>query len=232
VRFDHVVFDLDGTLIDSRQDLADAANVLLDGYGAAPLPTADVVGMVGEGARLLVQRIVTRAGVTCDLDEALGRFLAAYDRCLVVHTRPYDGVESMLAALTRGGATLTVLTNKPQRPTERILDGLGLSRWFSGVIGGDTPHGRKPSPEGLHALMAGAGVPPTATLMVGDSWVDVATAHAAAVDACLVSYGFDHAAATASSRPVPRWAAATPADVTHLVLGQQPAPSTPPGTRV
>lgn len=226
-----MVFDLDGTLIDSRQDLADAANVLLDGYGAAPLPPADVVGMVGEGARLLVQRIVTRAGLTCDLDEALERFLAAYDRCLVVHTRPYDGVEPMLAALTDGGATLTVLTNKPQQPTERVLDGLGLSRWFSRVIGGDTPHGRKPSPDGLHALMAGTRVPPPATLMVGDSWVDVATAHAAGVDACLVSYGFDHAAATAPSRPVPRWLASTPHDVTTLALRQPPAPSMPPATR-
>jgi phosphoglycolate phosphatase len=227
VIFRHFVFDLDGTLIDSRQDLADAANAMLASYEAPPLPVPVIVGMVGEGARLLVERVVARAGVACDVDTALDRFLTAYDQCLVAQTRPYAGVDAMLEALGDMGARLSVLTNKPQGATERVLAGLGLAGHFHTVIGGDTGHGRKPGPEGLHALIAGSGVPAGATVMVGDSWVDVATAAAAGIDACLVSYGFGYAAACEPSRPVARWTAATPAEVTALAHGQTPAASTP-----
>ncbi len=231
VSYRHFVFDLDGTLIDSRQDLADAANALLASYGASPLPVPVVVGMVGEGARLLVERVVGRAGVTCDVDEALDRFLAAYDRRLVVHTRPYDGVVSMLATLAEHGARISVLTNKPQRATDGVLAGLGLAARVHAVVGGDSPYGRKPAPEGLRALIAQADIPAEATIMVGDSWVDVATAAAAGIDACLVSYGFGYPAAVHPSRPVARWTAAAPADVTALSHALRPAPSTRPATQ-
>jgi phosphoglycolate phosphatase len=203
VFYRHFVFDLDGTLIDSRQDLADAANAMLASYGAAPLPVADVVAMVGEGARTLVSRVRARAQVDADLDEALGRFLAAYDACLVATTQPYDGVRDLLARL-HATAHVSVLTNKPQHATDRVLEALGLAPHVHAAIGGDTALGRKPEPHGLTALMARSGIAAADTLMVGDSWVDVATARAAGIDACLVSYGFGYAAVDADHRAFAR----------------------------
>jgi phosphoglycolate phosphatase len=203
VFYRHFVFDLDGTLIDSRQDLADAANAMLASYGAAPLPVADVVAMVGEGARTLVSRVLARARVDVDLDEALVRFLAAYDACLVATTHPYDGVRDLLARL-HATAHVSVLTNKPQHATDRVLEALGLAPHVHAAIGGDTALGRKPEPHGLMALMARSGIAAADTLMVGDSWVDVATARAASIDACLVSYGFGYAAVDADHRALAR----------------------------
>ena len=141
----HFVFDLDGTLIDSRQDLADAANAMLATYGAPALPVPDVVAMVGEGAKVLVTRALARAGVTADPDEALPRFLAAYDERLTATTTPYPGVLDTLAQLHVTGH-LSVLTNKPHGATARVLEGLGLAPFIAAAIGGDSPYGRKPAP--------------------------------------------------------------------------------------
>jgi phosphoglycolate phosphatase len=185
-----IVFDLDGTLIDSRRDLADSANALLATFDAAPIPDDAVVAMVGEGARRLVGRVLDAAGVTTDVDVALERFLAIYDRRLTNHTRLYEGVAETVGALADRGVAMAVLTNKPQAPSDRLLDHFGLARHFIGVIGGDTAHGRKPDPGGLSALMREAGEPPDATLMVGDSWVDIETARRAGARACFADYGF------------------------------------------
>lgn len=211
----HFVFDLDGTLIDSRQDLADAANAMLASYGAPPLPVGDVVAMVGEGARVLVTRALARAGVGADADEALPRFLEAYDARLTATTVPYAGVPDTLAHL-HAVAHVSVLTNKPQRPTERVLEALGLGRHVDASIGGDTSHGRKPAPGALAALVARSGVPAAQTLLVGDSWVDVATARAGGVDACLVSYGFGYGAVDAEHRGAARWTIASFGELTRL----------------
>ena len=204
----HFVFDLDGTLIDSRQDLADAANAMLHTYGAPSLPVDDVVAMVGEGAKILVTRALTRAGLAVDPDEALPHFLEAYNERLTVNTVPYAGVPDTLARLN-GHARVSVLTNKPQQPTERILQALGLASHVHAAIGGDTPHGRKPSPHALAALISRSGVPAAETLMVGDSWVDVSTAQAGGIDACLVAYGFGYPAVDAAHRALARWTVAT-----------------------
>jgi len=219
VIYRHFVFDLDGTLIDSRQDLADAANAMLATYGAPPLPVADVVAMVGEGAYVLVTRALARAGVPADPDEALPRFLAAYDARLTATTTPYPDVLDTLAHLRRV-AHVSVLTNKPQGATARVLAGLGLSAHIAAVIGGDSPYGRKPAPDALLALAEGSGVPVAETLMVGDSWVDVATAGAAGVDACLVSYGFGYAAVDERYRAQARY---TVASVSELRRFAEPA---------
>jgi phosphoglycolate phosphatase len=190
-----VVFDLDGTLIDSRRDLADAANALIVERGGTPLPVDAIAGMVGEGAALLVRRALRAAHIEReDLAAALARFLELYDERLLAHTRLYDGTAAMLAALAPD-AELAVLTNKPQRPTERILDGLGVASFFTRVVGGDTPYGRKPDPAGLHYLMSAAGATPTQTVLVGDSAIDLRTARAAATRVCLVRYGFGFATA-------------------------------------
>ncbi len=200
----HFVFDLDGTLIDSRQDLADAANAMLATYGAPALPVQAVVAMVGEGARVLVTRALASAGLAADPDQALPRFLDAYDQRLTATTRLYPGVADTLARVHRD-ARVSVLTNKPQAATDAILAALGVATYVHAAIGGDTPYGRKPSPDALRALIDQAAVPAGETLMVGDSWVDVATATAAGIDACLVAYGFGYPAVDAEHRAQARW---------------------------
>lgn len=189
-----IVFDLDGTLIDSRRDLADSANALIAERAGQELPVETITAMVGEGAALLVRRLIKASGLDLDLREALPRFLELYDERLLVHTRLYDGTVEMLETL-HGGSTLAVLTNKPQRPSERILEGLGIARYFTYVVGGDTPHGRKPDPAGLRGLMEVTGTAESETMMVGDSAIDLRTARAAGARCCLVRYGFGFATA-------------------------------------
>jgi phosphoglycolate phosphatase len=183
-----IAFDLDGTLIDSRRDLADSANQLIEELGGEPLTEEQVGGMVGEGAALLVRRALRAAG-RGDRAPALERFLQIYDERLLNHTRLYDGIADVVGR-ARSRARLTVLTNKPTGPTERILSGLDLRDAFEEVIGGDGPYPRKPDPAGLHALMAAAGTAAPDTLLVGDSAIDLQTAQRAGVRCCLVSYGF------------------------------------------
>ena len=184
-----VVFDLDGTLIDSRRDLADATNALLGEFGANQLPIDAVARMVGDGAPVLVGRALAAAGLDPQTPHALERFLALYDERLLVHTRPYDGMREVLESL-RTSCTLAVLTNKPTPATTRILEGLKLLPFFALIMGGDTPHGRKPDPSGLLELIRLAAATPDSTMLVGDSPVDRETARRASTRVCLVRYGF------------------------------------------
>jgi phosphoglycolate phosphatase len=186
-----LVFDLDGTLIDSQRDLTDAANALIVERAGAPQPVDAIANMVGEGAALLVQRALAAAGLDPDSAGALARFLELYDERLLVHTRLYEGIEPMLRAVAPA-ATLAVLTNKPQRQADRILEGTGIAPWFRWVIGGDGPIGRKPDPAGLRSLMERAGCERSETLMIGDSAIDLATARAAGAHVCLARYGFGY----------------------------------------
>jgi phosphoglycolate phosphatase len=199
-----IAFDLDGTLIDSRRDLADAANDLILGLGGAPLPVDAIAAMVGEGATLLVSRALTAAGVTEPAD-AVARFLEFYDARLLNHTRLYPGVEDVVR-LAREHARVVLLTNKPRRPSERILEGLGIRGLFDAVAGGDGPLPRKPDPAALRALAETAGAPPASTLMVGDSPIDYRTAMNAGVRCCLVSFGFGFRA-FAGGGPADAWIA-------------------------
>jgi phosphoglycolate phosphatase len=187
-----IVFDLDGTLVDSARDLADASNALVAEYGGAPLGLAQVTAMVGEGAAVLVRRALQAAGLDPDTPGALARFLELYDERLTTHTRPYAGIPEALVALRRSSRTLAVLTNKPQRPTTEILSRLGLTPAFAWVTGGDTAAGRKPDPAGLLAIVDRAGATPESTVLVGDSPVDLATARHAGTRICLVRYGFGY----------------------------------------
>jgi phosphoglycolate phosphatase len=183
------VFDLDGTLIDSRRDLADAANALLEERGAGPLPVDAVARMVGEGAALLVRRALTAAGLDPDSAGALPRFLELYDDRLLAHTQLYDGIRETLKALAVD-APLAVLTNKPARATQAILEGLAVSKFFKWVLGGDGPWPRKPDPAALQELMSRAESAPRQTVMIGDSPIDLATARAAGTRVCMARYGF------------------------------------------
>jgi phosphoglycolate phosphatase len=191
VRTRLIVFDLDGTLVDSKRDLADAANALIAELGGAPLTEEQVAGMVGEGAALLVRRALRASGVEPDVRGALARFLELYDERLLDHTTAYDGIVDALTDLG-ACAPMAVLTNKPTRAAERILSGLGLRDRFRDVIGGDTPVGRKPDPAGLLELIARAGSTPATTWLVGDSRVDLETARRAGVRICLARYGFGY----------------------------------------
>lgn len=190
MRFRLIVFDLDGTLVDSRRDLAQSANALLAECGCRSLSEDAIGRMIGDGAAALVKRAFDAAGCP-QPPTALDRFLTIYNGRLLAFTRPYDGIIEVLAALAPR-ATLAVLTNKPLASTRQILDGLGLSGFFqpSRVIGGDGPFPRKPDPAGLVHLMREAGTTPAHTLLVGDSKIDWQTAHAANAHICLASYGF------------------------------------------
>ena len=184
-----IVFDLDGTLVDSRRDLTDAANALIAERGGTALPLEDIARMVGEGAALLVRRALSAAGLDPDSPNALARFLDLYDERLLAHTYPYDGIPEAVRALA-AEHELAVLTNKPTRPSRRILEGLGLLRYFCEVVGGDGPHGRKPDPAGLAGIVCGHGYTAGDTIMVGDSRIDVTTARAAGTGLCVARYGF------------------------------------------
>jgi phosphoglycolate phosphatase len=186
-----IAFDLDGTLVDSRRDLADSANELIVELGGATL-TEEAIGlMIGEGAATLVRRALAAAGLG-DPPGGLARFLEIYDTRLLNHTRPYEGIpEAVRAARLHG--RVVVLTNKPVRPSERILEGLGLRDLFEEVIGGDGPLPRKPDPASLFGLMERAGSTAEQTLLIGDSGVDHETAVRARVRCCLATYGFGYA---------------------------------------
>ena len=183
------MFDLDGTLVDSRRDIAESANELLASLDAPPLDHDEVVRMVGEGARLLVSRVLAAGGVRQDIDVAFARFSTIYDRRLADHTRPYPGVAAGLEQLAER-FTLAVLTNKPQHHTDRLLEALDLRRYFVQALGGDTSLGRKPDPTGLSSLIGAAGAVPAAALLVGDSWVDAETARRGGTRFCFADYGF------------------------------------------
>jgi phosphoglycolate phosphatase len=184
------VFDLDGTLVDSRRDLAESVNLLLAACEVAPLDEAAIGRMVGEGAATLVAQAFAAAGTPAPPD-ALERFLTIYDGRLLEHTRPYAGIPGVLGTLA-GRGPLAVLTNKPRQSTLSILSGLDLTRYFDdeAIVGGDGRFARKPDPQGLLHLAARAGVAPAATLLVGDSIVDLRTARHAGAGVCLARYGF------------------------------------------
>jgi phosphoglycolate phosphatase len=187
-----VVFDLDGTLVDSSRDLADAVNALVADGGGVALGVDQVTAMVGEGAAVLVRRALSAAGLDPETPGALAQFLAHYDAQLTTHTKPYPGIPEALAALADRGLVLAVLTNKPEHQTLEILRRLGLASAFPYVIGGDTPAGRKPDPSGLMDIVARSGATPATTILVGDSPIDLATARRAGTRICLARYGFGY----------------------------------------
>ena len=182
-----LALDLDGTLIDSARDIAESVSALVESYGAPPLAVPDVVTMVGDGAPMLVRRALKQAGVRPPVDEALARYLEIYDRRLMNHTTPYDGMAETLAVVLRRGP-LAVLTNKPLGPSIGILEALGLRGFFSRIVGGDGELGRKPDPAGLRSLQALA--PGDGMVMIGDSPADWQTAEAAGVPFVFARYGF------------------------------------------
>lgn len=186
------IFDLDGTIVDSRLDLANSTNELLQEHGAPALPVDRVAGMVGEGAKKLVERALAASGLNPDLPGALERFRAIYDRRLLENTRPYSGIDAVIHGAADRGVALAVLSNKPEGPTRRLLEAFGLAAPFRWVIGGDSGFPRKPDPAAVEYVMREAAAAPAGTLFIGDSMIDVETARRARVKMCVARYGFGH----------------------------------------
>jgi len=189
-----VIFDLDGTLIDSAPDLQHALNRMLAGYGCEPLPLVKVRAMVGDGAGVLIERALAACGLPVSAhSEALGAFLAFYNQDPVIHTQLYPGVVETLERLAQRGHRLALCTNKPEAPAREILARMQLAHYFPQVAGGDTFPFRKPDKRMLLALLEATGVAPDRAVLVGDSEVDSATALNAQVPFVLMSYGYHRA---------------------------------------
>ena len=186
-----VVFDLDGTLIDSAPDMHRAVNLMLADLGCAPLSLPEIRSMVGDGASALIARaLAARHCVSADPAKALDQFLEHYEEDPTNVTRTFPGVAETLGRLQATGLTLAVCTNKPSRLTGMILEHLEIDRFFTRVVAGDSMPFRKPDPRALMEVVDGFGTPKAATIMVGDSEVDAATAHAAGVPFVLMTYGY------------------------------------------
>jgi phosphoglycolate phosphatase len=188
-----IVFDLDGTLIDSRRDLATAVNAMLAEMRRPSLPENVIAEYVGDGAGMLVRRALGDPDDEALVADGLERFLVKYRAHMLDHTYVYDGVFASLDALRMlpdGTARkFAVLTNKPVNPSRKICEALGLTPYFFEIIGGNSFATKKPDPEGLQALMRSAGVGPEETLMIGDSMVDVLTARNAGTAVIGCTYG-------------------------------------------
>lgn len=188
-----VLFDLDGTLVDSAPDLRLALERLLGEEGLPAPDLAAVRGMIGEGARVLVERALAAAGLAPDEARTTrlhGRFLDLYAAEPCRDTVLFAGARDALAWLRAGGTGLGLCTNKPQRPTELLLEALGLGAMFGAVLGGDALPWRKPDPRHALAALERLGAAPGAAVLVGDSRIDVATARAAGLPCVLVSFGY------------------------------------------
>jgi phosphoglycolate phosphatase len=182
------VFDLDGTLVDSKQDLALSVNAMRQELNLAPLPLDQIASYVGHGVNLLVRRALGTYATDENIEKGLAFFLQYYRHHMLDNTAPYPGVAEALEALRTH--KLAVLTNKPVNFSREMLVRLGFAPYFAFVYGGNSFAQKKPDPMGLHKLMEDLNVPAGQTLMVGDSDTDVLTGRNAGVWTCGVSYGF------------------------------------------
>src|SRR5215472_15016 len=186
-----LVFDLDGTLVDSVPDLRAALNEMLRERGRPPLSLPEVKRMVGDGAPAMVARALAATGPEAiDAGGALARFLEIYEANPVRLTRLYPEVRSTLTELRRHGYGTAICTNKPQRATIAVVEGLGLVELFDGIAGGDRFPVKKPDPGHLLGLIGELGSLAEASAMIGDNENDAAAAHAAGVPLVLMRYGY------------------------------------------
>jgi phosphoglycolate phosphatase len=185
-----VIFDLDGTLVDSKLDLVHSVNAARGLMNLPPISEQLVSSYVGNGAPVLMQRALGPEASEADVARGLEFFMTYYRAHMLDNTRMYPGVKEALDRLWDAGAQMAVLTNKPVRLSRLIVEGLGLKQHFFQVYGGNSFEQKKPDPIGIEALLGESGLARERTIMVGDSGVDIQTARNANVQACGVSYGF------------------------------------------
>ncbi len=182
-----LIFDLDGTLIDSGADLALSVNATLKEMGRAPLHNDRIFAYVGQGAGRLIEQALGPGTTREECEQGLAFFLSYYRAHMLDNTVTYPGVREGLAALD--GMPMAVLTNKPVRFSRQILEGLKLASYFRYIYGGNSFESKKPNPAGMGVLLRDFGAAPKQAMLVGDSAVDVQTARNAGTWACCVSYG-------------------------------------------
>jgi phosphoglycolate phosphatase len=201
LRFDLVLFDLDGTLVDSLPDIATALNRALGGVGLPPLPLDVVRTLVGEGVTRLAEKALAHHGAPGDAAALAREVVDIYEARPCVETRLYDGIQPTLAALRQRGAHLGVLTNKMGRVARPLLRALALDHLFDAVVGDGDGHARKPAPDAALALAARFGTTPARTLMVGDGLPDLAMARAAGCPVAAVTWGYTERTLLEAQRP-------------------------------
>jgi phosphoglycolate phosphatase len=185
-----IVFDLDGTLVDTAPDLTNALNDVLTRRGHAPVEAETIRACVGHGARIMIEEALRRTGARDNVDRMLAEFLIHYEANIANDSRAFPGAVAALEALAAQGATLAVCTNKREDLSRKLLEELDLAHYFAGLAGRDTFAVSKPDPGHLTGVIALAGGDPSRAVMVGDSEIDLATAKAAGVPAILVSFGY------------------------------------------
>ena len=193
-----IVFDLDGTLVDTAPDLIDTLNVILARHDVASVDFDEARTMIGAGVRPLLQRALASKGVQLpptEIDRLFVEYLEIYAAHIADRSRPFPGLERALDTLTAQGCRLAVCTNKLEWLSVRLLDTLGLASRFAAICGQDTFTMRKPDPDILRLTIARAGGRLDRAVMVGDSMTDVATARAAAVPVIAVDFGYTETAA-------------------------------------
>jgi phosphoglycolate phosphatase len=183
-----LIFDLDGTLIDSQLDLVLSVNAALEHMGREPHVHEKICSFIGNGAPMLVQRALGEGATEADVEKGLAYFLEYYRAHMLDNTDVYPGVREALVQLQQ--YPMAVLTNKPVHFSRAIIEGLGLSRYFRYVYGGNSFESKKPDPHGAQILLRELQVAPHEAMMVGDSDVDIKTARNAGMHACGVTYGF------------------------------------------
>jgi phosphoglycolate phosphatase len=185
-----LIFDLDGTLIDSRLDLSHAVNATRAQAGRGPLPDEQIFSFVGNGAPVLIKRAMGTEATDEEVAHGLEYFLEYYRHHALDYTLLYPGVRESLHRLHRAGAKLAILTNKPVVISRRIVHSLGLGDLFFQIYGGNSFEYKKPHRIGIDTLRTESETPAEETWMVGDSYVDVQTARNAGVASCGVTWGF------------------------------------------
>jgi len=187
-----VIFDLDGTLIDSRLDLIQSVNAMLQHFKHPELPGEVVASYVGDGAPMLVRRALGDPNDEHFFKEALEFFLSYYREHKLDHTRVYDGIPEALKHIQSNGIArkMAVLSNKPVHPSRAIVDALGLADFFVRVYGGNSFETKKPDPLGVNTLLKETSTEPENAMIVGDSSIDVLTGRNAGIATCGVTYGF------------------------------------------
>jgi phosphoglycolate phosphatase len=215
-----LLFDLDGTLIDTLPDLARALNAVLAERGYAPLPEAAVKPIIGDGMPVLLARgLAARGGTAAEAAALQTRFIEIYEAHATDNSRPYPGVTQTLAALRARGFATAVCTNKPHHATGELLRETGLDGLFDGYAGGDRFAVRKPDPGHLLGLVDALGGDPARAAMIGDSENDALSAHAARMPLVLMDYGYARAdPATLGARLVLDRFDALPAALARLGL--------------